>query len=156
MDTMVREAVPGDAAGIAKVLRELGWFEHISLETESITIHRVLQRVNQCQADQSHSIYIAEADDGHIMGYAAVHWLPTMYMKGLEGYLSELFILENDRDQGVGTLLLDYIQQEARTKGCYRLSLINMKGRESYHRQFYIKNGWEERESAVNFVLILR
>lgn len=156
MDTMVREAIPEDAEGIAIVLRELGWFEHIISEPETVTIQRVLQRLQLCNADQSHSVYVAEASDGHIMGYAGVHWLPTLYMKGIEGYVSELFILEDERDQGVGTLLLDHIQLEARNRGCYRLSLINMKGRESYHRQFYLKNGWEERESAANFVLFLR
>ena len=73
MDTMVREAILEDAAGIAIVLRELGWFEHIISEPETVTIQRVIQRLHLCNADQSHSVYVAEASDGHIMGYAGVH-----------------------------------------------------------------------------------
>ena len=57
--------------------------------------------------------------------------------------------------KGVGRKLLDAIATEARTRGCTRLSLINLRNRESYQRQFYIKAGWQERGEAANFVLQL-
>jgi hypothetical protein len=44
---------------------------------------------------------------------------------------------------------------EARQRGCFRLSLINMRRRESYQRRYYEKAGWEERPEAANFVYFL-
>jgi hypothetical protein len=54
-------------------------------------------------------------------------------MAGAEGYVSELFVREPAR-------------------GCTRLSLINLRQRESYRRQFYVKAGWQERGTAANFI----
>jgi hypothetical protein len=51
--------------------------------------------------------------------------------------------------------LLDAIESEARARGCTRLSLINLRQRESYRRQFYVKAGWQERGTAANFIYAL-
>lgn len=155
MDIMVRQAQESDAPGIALVLRELGWFDHLADESEEETSARVIDRLKLAHSDQSHTIYVAEGADGHVMGYCAVHWLPLMLLQGLEGYISELFIREINRGQGIGTLLLESVQHDARARGCSRLTLLNMRKRESYHREFYLKKGWLEREGAANFVLNL-
>ena len=85
-----------------------------------------------------------------------MHWLPYLFLKGPEGYVSELFVRESARGQGVGGELLRKIETEARARGCARLSLINLRNRESYMRQFYVKAGWEERAEAANFVYRIR
>ena len=155
MDIMVRQAQESDAAGIANILRELGWFDHLANEPEQTSIARVIERFKLSQADSSHSVYVAEGEDSRIMGYTLVHWLPLMYLPGLEGYISELFIRESDRGKGIGTLLLESVRRDAVEKGCSRLMLINMRKRESYHREFYLKKGWIERDGAANFILNL-
>ncbi len=48
------------------------------------------------------------------------------------------------------------VKAEAARRGCWRLSLLNMRGRESYERAFYAKDGWQEREDAANFVYEVR
>ena len=47
------------------------------------------------------------------------------------------------------------IRQDAQKRGCSRLSLVNMRQRESYQRGFYKSRGWQERPEAANFILIL-
>ena len=86
------------------------------------------------------------------MGYGSVHWLPYLFLQGPEGYVSELFVRESARGQGIGRELLKVIETEAKARGCVRLSLINLRSRESYTRQFYVKAGWEERPDAANFI----
>jgi GNAT superfamily N-acetyltransferase len=78
-----------------------------------------------------------------------------LILRGPEGYVSELFVHEKARGLGVGGQLLDAIQQEARARGCFRVSLLNRNTRESYRRGFYAKRGYEEREDMVNFVMTL-
>jgi hypothetical protein len=51
--------------------------------------------------------------------------------------------------------LLNAIETEARALGCPRLSLVNLRNRESYQRQFYVKAGWQERTEAANFTCML-
>jgi GNAT superfamily N-acetyltransferase len=152
MSVIVRKARPGDARGIAAILRGLEWITRFDAEPIEATAQRVAHHVELCHADDSHTVYIAENEDGEIAGYAAVHWLPYLLLLGPEGYVSELFIREADRGQGIGTRLLETVKKEAEARGCTRLMLLNMHERESYRRGFYKKQGWEERPDAANFV----
>jgi GNAT superfamily N-acetyltransferase len=70
--------------------------------------------------------------------------------------VSELFVHVAAQGRGIGTLLLEEIKREGLERGCSRLSLLNMRNRESYQRGYYRKVGWEERENAANFVLLLK
>lgn len=151
MNFAIRRATPDDARRLAFLLRDIGWFEAFNAGDIGETAERVAARLRQCLADESHSVYVAETAAGEIVGYGSVHWLPYLFMAGPEGYVSELFVGESARGQGVGRRLLDAIEVEARARGCQRLSLINLRNRESYRRQFYIKAGWQERAEAANF-----
>jgi GNAT superfamily N-acetyltransferase len=152
MNVVIRKARPGDARGIAAILRELEWITRFDAEPIEATAQRVAHHLELCQTDDSHTVYVAENEGDEIAGYAAVHWLPYLLLLGPEGYVSELFIREADRGQGIGTRLLETMKKEAEARGCARLMLLNMHERESYQRGFYKKQGWEERPDAANFV----
>jgi len=151
---VIRPAVPKDADAIAALLRELGWFRHLDEEPHNATERRVAAHLALCAADRSHAVFVAE-DDGTVVGYAAVHWLPYLFLPGPEGYVSELFVRAEARGRGIGRRLLDRLVTEARARGCSRLMLVNNRERESYRRGFYRKQGWREREGVANFVLEL-
>ena len=89
------------------------------------------------------------------MGYISVHWLPYLFLEGPEGYISELFIRDNQRGKGIGGKLLSIVKEEAMERGCSRLSLLNGHNRESYERNFYLKKGFIERDKMANFILKL-
>jgi GNAT superfamily N-acetyltransferase len=154
MTLLIRKAQPQDASGIADVLRDVGWFAHINDEAPESTVDRLGRHLDMCLADDSHSIYVAELEE-IIVGYAAVHWLPFLMLRGPEGFISELFISEAARGQGIGAQMLTTIEDEARDRGCVRLGLLNARMRDSYQRGFYKKHGWTERDDMVNFVLPL-
>lgn len=155
MKIQIRKAEATDVPALTDLLRSLGIFAHINAETPSVTEERVRRHLALCLADESHLILVAQSSEGNIAGYCAVHWLPYLILDGPEGYVSELFINEKFRGQGVGGQLLKAIQMEAQKYGCSRLMLLNMRKRESYQRQFYSKHGWEERPDAANFILPL-
>lgn len=147
----IRQAVKKDGAEIAQLLREMGWFSGLAAETQAQTEARVARLLADGLVTENHSVYVAE-EDGRVVGYTAVHWLPYLFMTGPEGYVSELFVRETERGQGVGRQLLTAVEVEAKSRGCTRLSLLNGRHRESYQRQFYEKMGWEERPFMANFV----
>jgi GNAT superfamily N-acetyltransferase len=155
VETQIRKAGAADAPGITDVLRSPGLSPRIQAEAREVTLERVTSNLARCAADDSHLVLVAETAEGVIAGYGAVHWLPYLFLTGGEGYVSELFIRDGFRGQGIGGQLLDAITAEAQRRGCARLMLLNMRDRESYQRQFYVKRGWVERTEAANFVLQL-
>jgi GNAT superfamily N-acetyltransferase len=152
MRIQIRKLTAQDAPQIAELLKEIGWFETFKGEAVAAASERVRSHIKQCCADNSHSAFTAQLPDGKIVGYGSVHWLPYLFLQGPEGYVSELFVRESARGQGIGRELLKTIETEAKARGCVRLSLINLRNRESYMRQFYVKAGWEERPEAANFI----
>lgn len=155
MNIQIRKAEAADVPAIANLLRSLGFFARISAETLETTQQRVRTHLALAAADDSHLILVAETAAGEIAGYCAAHWLPYLILPGPEGYVSELFVQESFRGQGIGGQLLDSIKAEAKQRGCSRLMLLNLRKRESYQRRFYPKQGWEERPEMANFILPL-
>ena len=156
MAVEIRKAVFADARELADLLVDIGWFEAVNNQPPEAVTRQVESRITQCLADDSHSIYVAQSRELKIVGYSSVHWLPYLFMNGPEGYVSELFVRTSARGQGIGKQLLHAVEAAAQDRGCARLSLINLRNRESYLRKFYVKAGWEERSDAANFVYRIR
>lgn len=150
--TVIRKATVGDARELALLLRGIGWFDAFNGGELNALTEQVRARLEQCLVDDSHLVLVAEDTDGKIAAYGSVHWLPYLFMPGPEGYVSELFVSAAARGRGIGRELLGAVEKEARVRGCQRLSLTNLRNRESYQRQFYSKAGWRERSEAVNFI----
>jgi len=153
MDIQIREATDQDAPAIAELLRSLELFAHIQAQTPKIVRKQVSRNLGLCNADNSHSVFVALDPAGKIVGYCAAHWLPYLLLPGPEGYVSELFLRESSRGLGIGGQLLKTARAEAKERGCSRMMLLNLSNRESYKRGFYKKQGWEERQEAINFLL---
>lgn len=154
-EVSIHTATVADVKAIAVILRELGWFAHLSGESPAATEARIAQHLELCDADESHTVLVAENQNGEVIGYVAVHWLPYLILAGPEGYVSELFVNESERGKGVGRNLLEAVKEQAMERGCTRLMLVNGRNRPSYERGFYRKLGWEERPEVANFVLPL-
>jgi GNAT superfamily N-acetyltransferase len=148
----IRKAVPADAGSITSILRGLGWFAYFDEESPAQTEDRVGRHLALCLADNSHSVYVATTATGAVVGYIAVHWQPSLFLPGPEGYISELFVEPEARGQGLGRQLLETVEEEALARTCCRLLLLNRRNRESYARGFYKQRGWVERPEAVNFI----
>ncbi|HEX9029939.1 MAG TPA: GNAT family N-acetyltransferase [Anaerolineales bacterium] len=148
----IRKAILNDADGLTGLVREPGMFQHPVEQPPDATREQVSRHLSLCLADDSHSVYVAVEPSGEIAGYLSVHWLPYLMLTGPEGFVSELFVRRAARSQGVGGRLLQTAGAEARQRGCSRLSLLNMRSRESYRRGFYNQQGWQERPDAINFL----
>ena len=153
MQISIRQATIEDAPTLTRLLCELNYFQRLEKQSYEETLSQVRRQLAGELSSDCHSIYVAEDENTSLTGYAAVHWLPYLFLPGPEGYVSELFISVSARSQGVGTRLLETIRQDAQKRGCTRLSLVNMRQRESYQRGFYKSRGWQERPEAANFIL---
>ena len=153
---LIRPALPEDAAGIAGLLHDIGWFKAYESHSTSQNTEAVKALLDELQAGPERSLMLVAQDaQQRIHGYCAVHWLPIAILQGWEGYVSELFIADSARGLGVGSQLLDQVTAAARSRGCRRLWLVNNRQRDSYHRGFYARQGWQEQAQAARFVLDL-
>ena len=152
----IRKVKESDFNQLMDLLNGIGWFTEILSKPKDLLKGKFLNDISLCLKDDSHSLYVAEGDDNNILGYASVHWLPYLFLDGPEGYISELFIRSEARGKGVGRKPLETIKEEAKRRGCSRLSLLNGKNRESYERNFYQKQGFIERDQMANFICKLK
>ena len=145
----VRDFQSGDVPALARLVASLDlglWAQG----REPSEVERALESRLEARTETT-TIRVAEAE-GKLAGYAAAHWLPNLVLAGPEGYVSELFVAPENRGRGIGGALLDSLEAEARSRGCARLSLLNLRERESYRRGFYLKRGWTERADAANLI----
>ena len=151
----IRKAIEADATSIAAVLHAISDLHLIAsqpAETTACTIKLNLRRV---VSSGSSAAYVAENAAGDVAGYCAVHWVPFLFMRGGEAYVTELFVRPSDSGKGIGSALLDTVIAEAKQRGCARVSLLNGRDGQSYRRDFYKKRGWVERDGMANFILPL-
>ena len=71
---------------------------------------------------------------------------------GSEMLISEVFVMEEARGEGVGSSLIEAMETEAVKQRCFRISVLNSRERESYKRGFYPSMGYEEREGTAVFI----
>lgn len=151
----IREAKIDDSEQLVDLLENIGWFKTLFSHSRNELVNITEKHIHLCLEDKSHSIYVIEEEEKMILGYISVHWLPYLFLEGPEGFISELFIKDNQRGKGIGTELLNKVKEEAKERGCSRLSLLNGKNRESYEKRFYQKQGFEERSHMLNLILKL-
>jgi ribosomal protein S18 acetylase RimI-like enzyme len=152
----VRRAQHEDVAIITDIIRKLGWFPHVENESPSATEMRVLLHLELADADDSHTVLVATDEEEGVAGYISVHWLPYLMLAGPEGYVSELFVREDSRGKGVGTILMNDVKELAIAKGCSRLMLLNRRDSTSSESEFYEHLGFEERPEIANLILPLK
>lgn len=148
----VRRAEVGDSEDMAVILREIGWSERRnSLPLEEVS-SPIRELVSHAENDpEGHTMYVACADGGRVLGFTAVHWVPFVMLGSLEGYVSDLFVSPSASGMGVGSCLLDAVMSEGKRRDAYRLMVTNGRDKQSYLRGFYAKKGWSERPRVANF-----
>ena len=95
------------------------------------------------------TILLAENTSGRVVGLASVSHRPQLHLTGIVVSLDELVVSDEARGLGAGRELLDRVKQMAGELGARRLELHTNRGRESYKRGFYPKNGFFEANSAL-------
>lgn len=137
----IRLAVESDVESAHKMIAELG-YPGIEQADFKQTFAEVL-------AHNDSRIFMAETDDGQIIGLMTISYRPQLRLAGMLVCIDELVIADSARGLGVGGALLKEAKRFAAEIGAQRLELHTNRGRVSYERAFYVKNGFSESNSAV-------
>ena len=141
----IRPLKPSDIANIMQLHRELGW--NPAFKADGSTLK---QRLESLITEENALLLVAELK-GKVVGYIHGKIVTYLLFAGREMLVSELFVMESARGQGVGKALLGTIESEAVSQKCFRISVLNSRERESYKRGFYPSLGYEERPHTANF-----
>lgn len=141
MGGLIRLARENDVQAAFKLMAGLG-YPDLSLPLFAETYHAVLDHPAML-------LILAEDEDEKIIGLASISHRPQLRLTGNLVTIDEFVVADDVRGKGVGRALLSAAIAMAKKLGAGRLELETNRGRESYRRGFYIKNGFTEADSAV-------
>lgn len=111
-----RTAESADAAGLAQLVRLNALFNGASDSAEQIAARlRDPRRVE--------TILLAETDDC-IVGFAALRLVPCVFFSEPYAELTELYVDESYRRQGVGRALVAHVEKLAREAGARQMLIL--------------------------------
>ena len=134
-----------DITAVMQLHRELGW--NPAFQADGTTLK---QRLETLITEDGALLLVAEMD-GEVVGYIHGQMVVYLLFAGREMLISEVFVVEEARGQGVGKALISAIEREAVKQRCFRISVLNGRERESYKRGFYPSLGYQERPQTANF-----
>ncbi len=121
--------------------------EDRSADAEDPAVHAYLEHIVQMQESGKGVILIAEQEK-KVIGFVCLSGpASTTADKGNEGafaFMSDLFVVPEHRNEGVGSLLVQKIEERARAMGADNVALrvaVDNAG----SRHFYMKNQYQEK-----------
>lgn len=141
----IRPLRHSDIEAIMLLHRELGW--NPAFQADGSTLR---QRLQALITEENALLLVAEIS-GRMVGYIHGETMTYLLFAGREMVISEVFVVREARGQGVGKALMAAIEAEAVRHKCFRISVMNSRERESYKRDFYPSQGYEERAQTAIF-----
>jgi ribosomal protein S18 acetylase RimI-like enzyme len=135
----VREAEPGDLAAITDLVGQLGY------PSAEAAVAGRLERL----ADDAKSWVFVAVEDGRVVGLAAVHVMSILERDDPIARVTAMVVDESMRGGGVGTALVDRLEEVARSEDCDKIDLTTRHKREGA-AAFYRGRGFEE--TSLRFV----
>jgi GNAT superfamily N-acetyltransferase len=125
---IVREFKKTDiTSGLLETLQEVWSISEISEST-----------INDFLSNDNH-LYVVENDKGEVIGSATLHVQKKLIRNGgIAGFLEDVVIREEYRNNGVGSLLVQKIIEKSKELNCYKLVLSCFPERTA----FYERNGF--------------
>jgi GNAT superfamily N-acetyltransferase len=132
MTVKLRPVERQDAPALVVLLGQLGY------PTTEAEVH---ERLDYWLDDPAS--WLIGADDGGLVGVAALHVAPLLETTGKAARLSALVVDERSRSQGVGQQLVAAAEEQARAAGCVKMEITSSRYRTRTHL-FYQQLGYED------------
>lgn len=127
----IRPAAPSDVPQLTVLAAQLGY---------PATEEEVQQRLLAILLEENDALWVAEIPDGSVVGWVHVH-LGQVLVEPARAMVWGLVVDEAYRSRGIGELLMRQVEQWARERGCWAVSVNSNVVRERAHA-FYQRLGY--------------
>ena len=135
LDLTITTVTATDSADIRDLLIELGY---------EMSVKDLATKLDDLGLHHRDRVLIARSGD-RAVGLGALHVIPVIHVPGSLGRITALVVSEDVRDQGVGKLLVQMLEDAAMKAGCTRMEVTSGDHRPGAHG-FYQKLGYEVNE----------
>ena len=154
----IRRATESDMVGINKLLNQVLMVHHkgrpdiFKANCKKYTDEELREII----ADDNRPIFVAEDEDGSVMGYAFCVFQQHINNNILTDiktlYIDDLCVDENIRGRHIGKSLYDYVVSFAKDNGCYNVTL-NVWSLNEGAMKFYEKCGLKPQKIGMEIIL---
>ncbi len=154
----IRNAQEKDAEQIIDLLKQVLEL-HAAIRPDifiSGTTKYTKDEVTAIIKDKQRRTFVAEDDNGKVLGYALCIIKAQPFSNNMIPfttlYIDDLCIDNDARGKHIGTLLFDYVKEEAKKIGCYEITLNVWEGNNAA-KAFYDKMGMKPKETQMELIL---
>lgn len=130
---MIRRAEASDAQALSELLTQLGYPSSVS---------EIAARLDALNAFSRAVASVAINGFGEVVGLVTGHLIPSIHDNQPVAWLTTLVVLEDARGAGIGSSLVNHIEEWAKNNGAKRLAVTSAAHREEAHA-FYEKRDYE-------------
>lgn len=117
MQVRIHPASPNDAPAAVGLMAELAEFSHGQVDAGVEERFRAMIKL------PTHGIFVAENDNGHVVGLLTISQRWTLWHTGPCALIEELIVDEGARGQGVGRALIQTAIAWAKGQGCSEIEV---------------------------------
>ena len=139
----IRKAKLSDFSEIHRLMVLLGYkISKSEIQNQKIEFEVIIESKHQ-------NIFVIEGNDSNtIDAMISYSVLPQLRFAGLKMEVDELIVNPEKRSMGLGSKLVQFALEQAKMLRVKKVIISNNRERESYHRKFYQKLGFCEKNSA--------
>lgn len=144
MQIKIRPATQNDAGVAAVLMDQLADYTHEYVD------HGVEERFRTIIELPEHALFVAEDENGHVMGLLSIshHW--TLWHAGPCAIIEELVVDREKRGHGAGTALIQAGLDWARNQGCSEVE-ISTDRNNTYAQTFYEQLGFDNTSLLLEY-----
>jgi glucosamine-phosphate N-acetyltransferase len=140
----IREYKADDFENILPLLRQLWPDKNLDENALKTVFKRVLISDNQ--------LYFCAISDSKIIGFGSLTIKNNLWQEGFSCHIDELIVDVYHRKNGIGTRLLQHLENIAKERNCRRIELDSAFHRKKAHT-FYKNLGYENRAYLLSKIL---
>ena len=154
----IRRATNADIPGILNLLVQVDMVHHNGRPDlfKGPTTKYNAEELERIIADEKTPVFVAQGDNGDILGHAfvvmSVNTSQNMPIGMKSMYIDDICVDENARRMNVGTALYQHCIAYAKQAGCHDVSLNVWEGNESADK-FYRSMGLKPRKTTLECIL---
>ncbi|MFZ0141317.1 MAG: GNAT family N-acetyltransferase [Aeromicrobium sp.] len=136
--TATRLATPDDAEAVARMLHDF----NVEFDTPTPGVTFLIERCREL-IDAEETTVVLGGDPP--LGLGVLFFRPSLYSRGFEAYLAELYVVPDRRDQGIGGAIMATAMKLSRERGSTEMQ-IGVDEPDVDTRRFYERLGFRNHD----------